>query len=146
MYIRRTDGPGTRTLACNLVVGAWLVSRAVVPPALDPAQQAELKAAVQSAPTAVGIEMANWNWKIVRQFAQDRFDRLLSRSNGNNYLHRLGFVVKRPKKQLLKANAKKQAAFAENYVTLRAEAEQIGAKIFFVDGARFGADVERRTK
>ena len=118
----------------------------MVPPALDPAQQAELKAAVQAAPAAVGIEMANWNWRVVRQFAQDRFDRILSRSSCNNYLHRLGFVVKRPKKLLLKANAEKRAAFVATYVALCAEAAQIGAKIFFVDEAHFRADVELRTK
>lgn len=90
--------------------------------------------------------MANWNWKVVRQFAQDRFDLILSRSSCNNYLHRLGFVVKRPKKQLLKANAEQRTAFVATYVALCAEAEQIGAKIFFVDEAHFRADVELRTK
>jgi len=39
----------------------WLLSRAVVPPALDRAQQAELKAAVQAAPSATGLDLANWN-------------------------------------------------------------------------------------
>ena len=90
--------------------------------------------------------MANWNWKVVRQFVQDRFGRALSRSSCINYLHRLGFVVKRPKKRLLKANAEKRTAFVAAYVTLCAEAEQIGAQIFFVDEAHFRADVELRAK
>jgi transposase len=90
--------------------------------------------------------MANWNWKVVRQFVQDRFDTILSRSSCNNYLHRLGFVVKRPKKRLLKANAEKREAFVAAYVALCAEAAQIGAKIFFVDEAHFRADVELRAK
>jgi transposase len=105
-----------------------------------------LKAAVQAAPAAVGIEMANWNWKVVRQFVQERFGRALSRSSCINYLHRLGFVVKRPKKRLLKANADKRATFVAAYVALRVEAEQMGAKIFFVDEAHFRADVELRAK
>jgi transposase len=105
-----------------------------------------LKAAVQAAPAAAGIEMAKWNWKVVRQFIHNRFGQVLSRSSCINYLHRLGFVVKRPKKRLLKANAEQRATFVAAYVALRAEAEQMGAKIFFVDEAHFRADVELRTK
>ena len=105
-----------------------------------------MKAAVQAEPAAAGIEMANWNWKVVRQFVQDRFGRTLSRSSCINYLHRLGFVVKRPKKRLLKANAEKRAAFVAAYVALCAEATQISAKILFVDEAHFRADVELRAK
>ena len=47
--------------------------------------------------------MSNWNWKVVRQFLKRSFDLGLSRSSCLNYLHRLGFVLKRPKKRLLKA-------------------------------------------
>ena len=55
-----------------------------------------LKAAVQAAPAAVGIHLADWNWKVVREFVQQRFRILLGRSSCLNYLHRLGFVLKRP--------------------------------------------------
>ena len=64
---------------------------------------------MQAAPSAAGLDLANWNWKVVRQFVQERFGRLLSSRSCLNYLHRLGFVVKRPKKRLLKANAEKRA-------------------------------------
>jgi transposase len=90
--------------------------------------------------------LANWNWKVVRQFVQERFGRVLSRSSCCNYLHRLGFVLKRPKKRLLKANAEKREAFVATYVALRDEAQLRGAKIFFVDEAHFRADVEVRAK
>ncbi len=57
--------------------------------------------------------MSNWNWKkVVRQFLQflkQSFDLGLSRSSCLNYLHRLGFVLKRPKKRLLKAKDEEQA-------------------------------------
>jgi transposase len=105
-----------------------------------------LKAAVQAAPAAVGIERANWSWKVVRQFVQARFGRVLSCSSCWNYLRRLGFVLKRPKKRLAKANAEKRDAFVATYVALRAEAQVRGAKIFFVDEAHFRADVELRAK
>jgi transposase len=101
---------------------------------------------VQAAPSAAGIDLANWNWKVVRQFIQARFGRVLGHSSCWNYLRRLGFVVKRPKKRLLKANAEKRAAFVAAYVALRTEAAHTGAKIFFVDEAHFRADVELRAK
>ena len=55
--------------------------------------------------------MSNWNWKVVRQFLKQSFDLGLSRSSCLNYLHRLGFVLKRPKKRLLKAKDEARKAF-----------------------------------
>ena len=101
---------------------------------------------MQAAPRAAGLDLANWNWKVVRQFVQERFGRLLSSRSCLNYLHRLGFVVKRPKKRLCKANAAQRAAFVAAYVALRIEAQARGAKIYFVDEAHFRADVELRAK
>jgi transposase len=101
---------------------------------------------VQQPPAAAGLDLANWSWRVVRQFLLERFGRMLSSRSCLNYLHRLGFVVKRPKKRLLKANAEKRQAFVAGYVALRAEAERSGAKIFFVDEAHFRADVELRAK
>jgi len=101
---------------------------------------------VQAAPSAAGIDLANWNWKVVRQFVQARFGQKLSRSSCINYLHRLGFVVKRPKKRLQKADAEKRAAFVAAYRSLRTEAAQTSATIFFVDEAHFRADVDLRAK
>ena len=81
-----------------------------------------------------GIEMANWNWKVVRQFVSKRFGIGLSRSACLNYLHRLGFVLKRPKKRpkkrLVKADEQKREAFVAEYATLSDEAWRTGAKIF----------------
>ena len=105
-----------------------------------------MKAAVQAAPGAAGLDLANWNWKGVHLFIQQRFGRQLCRSSCLNYLHRLGFVLKRPKKRLLKADAEKREAFVAAYARLRIEAHATGAKIFFVDEAHFRADVELRAK
>jgi transposase len=90
--------------------------------------------------------LANWNWRVVRTFIQQQFDQWLCRSSCLNYLHRLGFVLKRPKKRLLKANAEKRDAFVALYAALRREALALGARIFFVDEAHFRADVELRAK
>jgi len=116
------------------------------PPALNAEQQAALKAAVQRPPREAGIDLADWNWKVVRRFVQERFGITLSRSSCLNYLHRLGFVVKRPKKRLLKADAAKRERFVEEYTALRREAAQTGAKHFFVDEAHFYADADLRGK
>ncbi len=105
-----------------------------------------MKAAVQASPQEAGIEMTNWNWKVVREFVRQRFRRELADSSCLNYLHRLGFVLKRPKKRLLKADAERRAAFVAFYVALLAEAKLIGAKIFFVDEAHFRADADLRGK
>ena len=90
--------------------------------------------------------MSNWNWKVVRQFLKRSFDLGLSRSSCLNYLHRLGFVLKRPKKRLLKAKDEERKAFIIQYSQIREEAERIGAKIFFVDEAHFRADADLRGK
>jgi len=105
-----------------------------------------LKAAVQDTPAAVGIDLANWNWKVVRLFTEKRFGLTLCRSSCLNYLHRLGFVLKRPKKRLLKADAEARDAFVAAYAGLRIEAQATVAKVFFVDEAHFRADVELRAK
>ena len=54
-------------------------------------------------------------------------------TNGTlNYLHRLGFAFKRPKKRLLKADAAKREAFLAEYAALRGEAGRTGGRIFLV--------------
>ncbi len=105
-----------------------------------------MKAAVQATPGASGIGVANWNWKVVRQFIKEHFDRVLGHSSCWNYLRRLGFVVKRPKKRLLKADAAKREAFVADYAAVRVEAQTTGARIIFVDEAHFRADVDLRAK
>lgn len=105
-----------------------------------------MKAAVQASPRVAGLEMADWNWKVVRAFCRQRFGVTRRRSSCLRYLHRLGFVVKRPKKRLLKADAVKRDAFVEAYAALRQEAARSGAKHFFVDEAHFYADVDLRGK
>ena len=105
-----------------------------------------MKAVVQALPEKAGINLANWNWKVVRRFVQERFGRSLSRSSCLNYLHRLGFVLKRPKKHFLKADEAKREAFVAAYAALVIEARQVGAKIFFADEAHFRADADLRGK
>lgn len=101
---------------------------------------------MQRPPAEAGIALANWNWKVVRRFVQERFGVTLSRSSCLNYLHRLGFVVRRPKKRLLKADTAKREAFVATYAALRAEAPASGAKHFFADEAHFYADADLRGK
>jgi transposase len=105
-----------------------------------------LKTAVQAPPQEAGIALADWNWKVVHEFIVQRFGQRLCRSSCLNYLHRLGFVLKRPKKRLLKADAQQREAFIAFYAALCVEAQAQGAKILFVDEAHFRADADLRGK
>ena len=106
-----------------------------------------MKEAVQQPPASSGIGMANWYWKVVRRFASERLGIELSRSSCLNWMHRLGFAFKRPKKRLLKADEAKREAFVAEYAVLREEAQRTEARIFFVaDEAHFRADAELRGK
>ena len=101
---------------------------------------------VQQLPSQAGIKLSNWNWKAVRRYVADRFGLALSRSSCLNYLHRLGFVLKRPKKRLLKADPAWREAFVGEYAALTVAARRTGAKIFFADEAHFRADADLRGK
>ena len=101
---------------------------------------------MEQPPATAGIVMANWYWKVVRQFVSERFGISLCRSSCLNWLHRLGFAFKRPKKRLLKANESKREAFVAEYAVLWEEAQRTGARIFFADEAHFRADAELRGK
>jgi transposase len=101
---------------------------------------------VQAPPRAAGIAAGDWNWKVVRAFCWERFGVALCRSSCLNYLHRLGFVVRRPKKRLVKADEAKREAFVRDYAVLRVAAQLTKAKTFFVDEAHFYADADLRGK
>ena len=105
-----------------------------------------MRAAVQESPAKSGIELANWNWKVVRQFVLESLGISLSRSSCLNYLHRLGFALKRPKKRLVKADEQKRESFVAEYAVRWDEAGRSGARIFFADEAHFRADAELRDK
>ena len=78
---------------------------------------------MQDLPSTAGIGLANWNWKVVREF-----------------------VFERPKKRLVKADEAKREVFVAKYAALRDEAQRTGARIFFADEAHFRADAELRGK
>ena len=82
---------------------------------------------------------------VIRPFLE-HFGVELCRSSCLNWLHRLGFSFKRPKKRLVKANESRREAFVAEYAALREEARRTGARILFVDEAHFRAEVELRGK
>ena len=101
---------------------------------------------MQELPANSGIELANWNWKVVCQYVSGRFGIRLSRSTCLNYPHRLGFVLKRPKKRLVQADDAKRESFVADYAALWDQGHRFGAKIFFADEAHFRADAQLRGK
>ena len=58
----------------------------------------------------------------------------------------MGYVLRRPKKRLLKADEAKRETFVAEYAVLSSGAKRSGAKIFFADEAHFRADAELRGK
>jgi hypothetical protein len=99
---------------------------------------------VQRPPRAAGIELAGWTWQVVRRYVAERCGRTLARATCRRSLRRRGFVRKRPRKRLQKADAAKRAAFVEEYAARRAAAALTGAKHFFADEAHFSADADLR--
>ncbi len=97
-------------------------------------------------PAEAGIGLANWNWRVVHRFVWERFGLSLCHSSCLNYMHRLGFAFKSPKKRLVKADEAKREAFVVEYAALVDEAGHTGGKIFFADEAHFRADAELRGK
>lgn len=57
------------------------------------------------------MELAKWTWKGVQQYIQEQFQVMVTSRALLNYLDRLRFVLKRPKKRLTKANAEKREVF-----------------------------------
>ncbi|MGE3269978.1 MAG: hypothetical protein AB7P40_14595 [Chloroflexota bacterium] len=60
--------------------------------ALDAAQQAQVRAAVQGAPPDAGIDLTDWYWQVVRQFVSERFGLPPVRSGCLTYLHQPAHV------------------------------------------------------
>ena len=160
MPIRLANGPGHSRRAAP---GRWFLNRVVVPPRVGRGAAGRprikygvtlLKAAVPGSPWQAGIDLSNRNWKVVRRFVEERFGLTLSRSGCLNYpvsgtgqaLHRLGFVLKRPKKRLVKADPVRREAFVVEYAALTEAALRHGDKIFFADEAHFQADADLRGK
>ena len=143
MPIRLANGPGHSRRAAPR---RWFLNRVVVPPALDVERRPELKGAVQELPSQAGIDRSNWNWKVVRRFVEERFGLALSRSSCLNYLPRLGFVLRWPKKRLVKADPVRREAFVAEYAALTAAVRRSDGKIFFADEAHFRADADLRGK
>jgi transposase len=103
-----------------------------------------LSTALDAPPQTAGIAAATWSWKSVREWAERQCAAALSPRTCLRYLHRLGYVWKRPKRLLVKADPAKRAAFVERYRTLLSEAQRRGARSFFVDEAHFRADGDLR--
>ena len=85
-----------------------IFEQTVVPPRPWPAAQEELKGAVEQPPAAVPHPTGQRYWRVVRQFVSERFGISRCRSSCLNWLCRLGFACKPPKKRLLKADESKR--------------------------------------
>ncbi len=127
----------------------WFSSKAVVPPRVGRGATRGVEGSGTGLAVGGGHQRVELDWKVVRQYVADHFGLTLSRSPPQadlNYLHRLGFVLKRPRKRLVKADPGRRATFVGEYATLTATAPRTGTKIFFADEAHFQADADLRGK
>ena len=92
------------------------------------------------------IRIAFDDHRLVANAGSERFGISLCRSSCLNWLHRLGFAFKRPKKRLAKGNESKREVFVAEYAALWEEVQRTGARIFFAGEAHFRADAELRGK
>ena len=99
-----------------------------------------VEGAVRQPPAAAVIALASWYLSGIRRFVWERLGIELRRSRCLNYLHRLGFVLKRTRKRLVKANGSKREAFVAEYAGIKEQAKRTGANIFITDEAHFRAD------
>ena len=131
--LRLANGPKPSLRA---VPKGWFLSRVVVPPRVGRGATSRVEGGGAAITVAGGYQTVQL--EPVRRYVADRFGLALSRSSCLNYLHRLGFVLKRPKKRLLKADPARREAFVGEYAALTVAARRTGAKIFFADEATFG--------
>ena len=107
---------------------------------------------MQYLPAEAGLDLANWNWKVVHRSVWERFGLSLCRSSCLTYprLHEGRLCAawdlpsSVPSSGCLKADDEKRETFVAAYAALREEAVGSGAKIFFADEAHFRADAELR--
>ena len=95
---------------------------------------------VQQPPATSGIELANWYWKVVRQYARSAAA-CLSRSRPPAPL---GIRLQSP--QAPAQGCREAGGLRGGDAALREEAGRTGARILFADEAHFRADAELRGK
>ena len=101
---------------------------------------------MQRPPSASSMELANWYWKVVRQFVSERFGIDLSRSKLPELSAPAGILLQAPQETPAPRGCGQTEAFVAEYGALMEESRQTGAKVFFVGEAHFRADAELRGK
>ena len=90
------------------------------PTKIPPELTADIRAALQQTPWAVGYgEATNWDTRIFQSFLRDQYQIVLSRSGCTQWLHRHGFSWTRPTYVLAKANLPQQKAWVEGLQELK---------------------------
>jgi len=88
------------------------------PPILNNSQQDLRKAAAQVTPLQVGIEPANWKWKVIRKFIKQAFGQQLGRSSCINYLHQRALSLNDQRISDCSWTIRRSGAFTDLYSAL----------------------------
>ena len=77
-----------------------------------------LNQAIEQPPRQSGMKVGRWSSPRVVAYIKKTFGKQVSAETARRYLHRLGFVLKRPRKKFSKADEQAQKAFAQELETL----------------------------
>ncbi len=113
----RHDGGNRESLYCEWEsgrTGALIPGKSSGQPSkIPPELTADIRAALQQTPWAVGYgEATHWDTRIFQSFLRDRYQIVLSRSGCTRWLHRHGFWT-RPTYVLAKADCPQQKAWID---------------------------------
>jgi transposase len=87
-------------------------------PRLSDKELATLRQVVAKPPRDSGLKVGRWTSKGVAAYIRKQFGQKVHPETARRYVHRLGFVLKRPRKKLRKAKKAAQKAFASALQTL----------------------------
>jgi len=78
---------------------------------LSESQLEELKKDLLKHPRKLGYDFSNWERKTVSHYVGKKFGVLLKTRRYQEILHELGFTLQRPRREMVKADAKEQEVF-----------------------------------
>lgn len=87
-------------------------------PRLTPQELEQLKKVLQQPPRAVGLAGGRWSSRKGAAYIAQTFHKTVSAETARRYLRRLGFRLKLPRKEFLKADPEAQRRFAQEVESL----------------------------
>ncbi len=101
-------------------------------------QERELSNLLESGPSGCGYDTGVWDWRTVRDLIFRQFNLKYSKSHIHRILHKLGFTVQYPNRNLYGADQELQQRWVkETFSEVKKKADEEGAIIYYEDEAVF---------